>query len=137
MCIRDSYDFYLCGPLEFLRYFYNGLKALGVPKEQIHFETFGSPIELEAVAERSVEFRKSQRVVKWTGGSLLELAEQNGIAAPFSCRSGACGACSRPVISGQVESLRQTSFAVAKGEALLCSTKPVSYTHLDVYKRQV
>ena len=126
-----NYDFYLCGPQPFIQSLYTGLKALGVPKQQIRFETFGSTIELEPVEERRVEFRSSQRVATWTGGSLLELAEKNAIAAPFSCRSGACGACSRRVISGEVEYFRKPSFEVADGQALLCSARPCSVEICD------
>ncbi len=124
-------DFYLCGPQGFLHSLYNDLKALGVPKEQIRFETFGSSIQLEAVEKRSVEFRSSHRVVTWEGGSLLELAEKNGIAAPFSCRSGACGACSQRVLSGKVEYLRKASFEALDGQALLCSTRPCAAESCD------
>lgn len=121
-----NYDFYLCGPREFLQSLYTGLKALGVPKQQIRFETFGSSIELEPVEKRRVEFRGSQKVAEWKGGSLLELAEENAIAAPFSCRSGACGSCSRRILSGKVEYFRKPSFEVADGHALLCSARPGS-----------
>ena len=121
-----NYDFYLCGPRAFLQSLYTGLKALGVPKQQIHFESFGSPLELEPVEKRSVEFRKSQKVVGWSGGSLLELAEDNDISAPFSCRSGACGSCRMRLISGEVEYLRKPSFEVPEDEVLLCSARPRS-----------
>jgi ferredoxin-NADP reductase/predicted pyridoxine 5'-phosphate oxidase superfamily flavin-nucleotide-binding protein len=119
-----NYDFYLCGPRDFLKLFYTGLKSTGVPVGQIRFETFGPMVDLEPVEEQKVEFRGSRKVVGWTGGSLLDLAEANGIAAPFSCRSGACGACSRRVISGKVEYFRSTSFQAAPDHALLCSARP-------------
>lgn len=36
-----SADFYLCGPLGFMRFVSLQLKEIGVPKQNIHFETFG------------------------------------------------------------------------------------------------
>lgn len=75
---------------------------------------------------RSVEFHTSRKVVTWKGGSLLELAEQNGIPAPFSCRTGSCGACRTPIVSGRVEYPRRPSFPVADGEVLLCSARPLA-----------
>ncbi|MFH1557813.1 MAG: PAS domain S-box protein [Pseudomonadota bacterium] len=37
-------DYFICGPLPFMRHFVQGLAARGVPRERIHFEFFG-PIE--------------------------------------------------------------------------------------------
>jgi uncharacterized protein len=119
-------DLYLCGPTSFLESLYKGLRKLGVTKERIHFETFGASLVTEQQEQRSVEFRRSQKSSLWNGGTLLELAEDAGIRPPFSCRSGACGACSVRLLSGKVEYIRQPSFPVSQGEALLCSAKPLS-----------
>ena len=119
-----NYDFYLCGPASFLKSLYDGLRSLGVPREQIRFESFGTPLELEQAAKQSVEFRSSGKTVDWEGGSLLELAEKNGISAPFSCRGGACGACRQRVLSGEVEYTRTPTFELNEGEVLLCSARP-------------
>jgi nitric oxide dioxygenase len=38
-------DFYLCGPMPFLKAFVNGLAGAGVPADRIHYEVFGPTAE--------------------------------------------------------------------------------------------
>ncbi|HEY1607896.1 MAG TPA: pyridoxamine 5'-phosphate oxidase family protein, partial [Paraburkholderia sp.] len=98
----DDYDFYLCGPASFMRDLYAGLRALNVADERIRFEAFGpssvtrmrtdrtvrATAEPAAATHATVTFKRSGRTVDWSSeqGSVLELAEANGIAAPSSCR---------------------------------------------------
>jgi ferredoxin-NADP reductase/phenylpropionate dioxygenase-like ring-hydroxylating dioxygenase large terminal subunit/ferredoxin len=37
-----QHDFYLCGPPPFMKTLHDGLLAVGVPKDQIHYESFGA-----------------------------------------------------------------------------------------------
>ncbi len=119
-------DFYLCGPPPLLESLCRGLEELGVPPERIHFERFGASLVTEGQEPRSVEFRVSKKHQVWRGGSLLELAEGAEIEAPFSCRSGSCGACRVRLLSGKVEYTRTPSFPVSQEEVLVCSAIPVS-----------
>jgi nitric oxide dioxygenase len=41
-------DFYLCGPMPFLKVFVNGLAGAGVPADRIHYEVFGPTAEAVA-----------------------------------------------------------------------------------------
>ncbi len=52
-----------------------------------------------------VEFRKSGKKVPWNDRleSLLDLAEENGIAIESACREGFCGTCKTRLISGEVD----------------------------------
>jgi len=34
-------DIFLCGPKPFLRAIVNGLRGIGIPENQVHFEFFG------------------------------------------------------------------------------------------------
>jgi ferredoxin-NADP reductase len=136
----DDYDFYLCGPEQFMRDLYEGLRALNVADERIRFEAFGpasvkrTPTLAEPVADEKTEaggaqvtFARSQRTIQWLPkhGSLLELAEKHGIEAQSSCRSGMCGTCSTKVLSGQVAYDGEIEAAVADGCALICMAHPV------------
>jgi ferredoxin-NADP reductase len=136
----DDYDFYLCGPEQFMRDLYEGLRALNVADERIRFEAFGpasvkrTPTLAEPVAEEKAEaggaqvtFARSQRTVQWLPkhGSLLDLAEKHGIEAQSSCRSGMCGTCSTKVLSGQVAYDGEIEAEVADGCALICMAHPV------------
>ncbi|WP_409305237.1 NO-inducible flavohemoprotein [Peribacillus sp. SCS-155] len=42
-----SADYYICGPVPFLRFVITSLKSLGVPEEKIHFEFFGPAVNLD------------------------------------------------------------------------------------------
>ena len=52
-----------------------------------------------------VEFRQSNKTVEWDDafGSILELAEENGIEIESECEQGVCGTCKTKLISGEVE----------------------------------
>lgn len=133
----DDYDFYLCGPEQFMRDLYEGLRALNVADERIRFEAFGpASVKRTPAAEEKAEveaggaqvtFARSQRTIQWLPkhGSLLEFAEKNGIDAQSSCRSGMCGTCSTKVLSGQVAYDGEVEADVAKGCALICMAHPV------------
>jgi len=136
----DDYDFYLCGPASFMRDLYQGLRALNVADERIRFEAFGPstvtrtrtngaahPVAERAVAaSATVTFRRSDRTVNWSAeqGSVLELAEANGIAAPSSCRGGTCGTCAAHVLAGRVVYTAEPIAEPGPGCALLCIAKP-------------
>ncbi|AOI96495.1 pyridoxamine 5'-phosphate oxidase family protein [Burkholderia sp. LA-2-3-30-S1-D2] len=130
----DDYDFYLCGPSAFMRDLYDGLRALNVPDERIRFEAFGPSSVVRsvartaaaAVASMPVVFRRSARDAAWTpaDGTLLEFAEDQGVAVPSECRSGACGTCATRVLSGAVDYVQPPDATVEPGCALLCVARP-------------
>ncbi|MGC2966389.1 pyridoxamine 5'-phosphate oxidase family protein [Paraburkholderia aspalathi] len=147
----DDYDFYLCGPESFMRELYEGLRALNVADNRIRFEAFGpatvkrTPAIPPVVAENGqssrpanvpasdgagipVTFARSQRTVQWLpeNGTLLDLAEASGIAAPSSCRSGMCGTCSTRVLNGRVAYEAPTDASIEEGHALICMGRPVA-----------
>lgn len=128
----DDYDVYLCGPAGFMTAMRDTLESLGVRTERIQTEAFGPAARLPAspapVAAATVTFERSGLVAEWTptSGSLLELAEANGIEAPFSCRSGTCGNCAAPLRSGTVGYDRATVAEPAPGHALICRAVPAS-----------
>ncbi|MFD0051921.1 NO-inducible flavohemoprotein [Actinomycetes bacterium NPDC127524] len=46
----EEADYYICGPVPFLRAMISNLKQIGVPGEKIHFEFFGPAMNLETEA---------------------------------------------------------------------------------------
>lgn len=46
--VIEKADYYVCGPVPFLRAIVHNLKELGVPESQIHYEFFGPAMSLEA-----------------------------------------------------------------------------------------
>jgi ferredoxin-NADP reductase/predicted pyridoxine 5'-phosphate oxidase superfamily flavin-nucleotide-binding protein len=130
----DDYDFYLCGPAPFMQQMYDGLRSLNVADGRIRFEAFGpasvrrdarSP---EVAAAVPVQFTRSGISALWDGsaGSLLELAESQGIPAEFSCRSGACGTCAVGIGGGAVKYTRDCGAQADPGQVLICSTIPAA-----------
>jgi ferredoxin-NADP reductase/predicted pyridoxine 5'-phosphate oxidase superfamily flavin-nucleotide-binding protein len=141
----DDYDFYLCGPSGFMQSVYDALRSLNVPDARIHLESFG-PASLRrdrplpvpprpAPSEEAVEVRFARTGITalWTpaAGSLLDLAEAQGLTPAYSCRSGLCGTCATPIIAGAVDYSDPPEAAVAPGEALICCAVPRAGLHLD------
>ena len=138
----DDFDFYLCGPQGFMQSLYDELIDLGVRSERIHYESFGpatvlqgdasttvaSPPGTMATGPVNVYFAQSDLNVEWTPGSgtLLELAEVNGLEPAFSCRTGLCGVCATRIQCGQVDYTEEPTAHFNEGEALICCSTPRS-----------
>ena len=128
-----NHDYYLCGSNSFMQDIMAGLVASGMPKEQIYFESFGNgAIEsINNVAPKTanktqITFSQSNQDTIWhsSDGTLLEFAEQQGLAPAFSCRSGSCGSCVCQLDSGQVVYTSPISIELQAGEVLICCAKP-------------
>ena len=145
----DDYDFFLCGPPPFMQGIYDSLRRLGVSDARIFAESFG-PAALrrapdvsadaqpadqladprdqdEAEAETAeVRFASLAGATQWRAkdGSLLELAEAQGLTPDFSCRSGSCGSCATKVTQGSVSYRSPPQAEIPPGEALLCCARP-------------
>lgn len=135
----DDYDFYFCGPPPFMSAMYEGLRSLNIADERIHYEFFGKGKSLRqntqqksnSVAAAShdpvaVQFAQSGKEAVWRekDGSLLELAEAQGLSPEYSCRSGFCGTCVTPVKSGDVTYTEAPLVPPETGSALICCSIP-------------
>jgi hypothetical protein len=144
----DDYEFYLCGPPPFMESVYHGLKSLSVADQRIHYEFFGpgatlkqeSPSEAGDLAERlgarasvAVKFARSGIEATWepSKGTLLDLAESEGLQPAYSCRSGICQTCTTTVVSGDVDYLEPPMTPPGEGQALICSAYPRSGATTD------
>ncbi len=145
----DDYDFYLCGPGAFMQAMYDMVRALGVKDGRIFAESFG-PASLvresdpsttvfrpqAAASEAIVEFVDAGVEQAWSAsdGNLLAFAEAHGLSPEFGCRSGQCGACKVPLVSGRVSYQNEPSAAVADNEVLLCCAVPGAVQGQEVVK---
>ena len=137
----DDYEFYFCGPPPFMESLYEGLKSLNVDDHRIHYEFFGPGMTLkkesssqavnlaEALGSRApvaVKFARSGIETTWEPekGTLLDLAESEGLQPAYSCRSGICQTCSSRVLSGEVDYLDPPMTPPGAGQALICSAYP-------------
>jgi len=127
------YQFYVCGPKPMMETLVPALEEWGVAPGDIHYESFGpASLAKREVPQTTVgkiiqvRFSKSGKVVPWAGnaGSLLELAEANGIAVESGCRAGSCGCCQTRLEAGEVEYSQQPDADLQAGHCLLCITTP-------------
>ncbi|MEO1037285.1 MAG: MOSC domain-containing protein, partial [Pseudomonadota bacterium] len=147
----DDYEFYLCGPAEFMRSLYCGLLATGVAESRIHYEFFGpgslllddakppattntNPTEGELTKSAPVTFARSGITVPWDPSvdSILELAEQNGLSPDYSCRSGICQTCICNVIEGEVEYTEEPLDPPPRDQVLICCSRPNGSLIIDI-----
>jgi ferredoxin-NADP reductase/predicted pyridoxine 5'-phosphate oxidase superfamily flavin-nucleotide-binding protein len=147
----EDYDFYLCGPAEFMQQMYDALRNMSIADKRIHAEAFGPagvmrtadlgaapvPAGKPASGPVPVLFMQSAKEARWEPGSgtLLELAEQRGLSPESSCRGGSCGTCRTRVLKGSVAYTLVPSFDVPADEALICCSLPAdgcAALHLDL-----
>jgi len=103
-------DFFLCGPPPFMDESRAILTGLGVKPERIRQESFGSAPPTSARSESAapetgvaVEFVRSGRTCTVRSGqTLLQAAEEQGVAIPSFCRQGQCGTCKTKLLGGHV-----------------------------------
>jgi ferredoxin-NADP reductase/predicted pyridoxine 5'-phosphate oxidase superfamily flavin-nucleotide-binding protein len=137
----DDYEFYLCGPAAFMEAIYQDLKDLSIADDRIHYEYFGPGKTLSSSRPGSsaatrlkgkppvpVKFAKTGIEVTWDAGkgTLLDLAESEGLEPAYSCRSGVCQTCAVAVLSGSAEYLDQPALPPPEGMALICSAYPIT-----------
>lgn len=144
----NNYEFYICGPPPMMDSITNALSAWGVPDESVKFEAFGpatvkrnktSEQVRDAAAAASgsegieIVFARSSRTVRWTpaGGSILEIAERNGISLDFGCRAGNCGTCVTAVKEGEISYLTEPGAKPDAGSCLTCIAMPKCRLVLD------
>jgi uncharacterized protein len=144
----DDFDFYFCGPPPFMQAMYEGLKDLNVSDERIHYEFFGPGATLLRekpgmsdglvgdVTDRppvKVQFALTGKEVTWepSKGTLLELAESEGLRPAYSCRSGICETCSTKILSGGVDYVDPPLAEPKERQALICCSYPATPTASD------
>ncbi len=134
---------FICGPGPFMDCIERALGDVGMPAERIHIERFNSlstdpfapmaPIvDEETLDHTSVEVQigGETSTVSWPAGNrLLDVLLNAGIDAPFSCREGACSACTCLVVEGEVSLARNEVLEkedLEEGFILACQAEPVS-----------
>jgi len=133
------HHFYVCGPKPMMETLVSDLSAWGVPEHHIHYETFGPASltkhetsrsalgeEVTTATELTVTFSQSGKTFPWkkAATSLLEFAEDHGIAIASGCRAGSCGTCMTPLESGEVEYHQRPDADLKPGNCLLCISVP-------------
>ncbi|MDN5852284.1 MAG: 2Fe-2S iron-sulfur cluster-binding protein, partial [Actinomycetia bacterium] len=128
--------FYLCGPDAMITDVRAGLIERGVPAYEVFSERFTTPTPTwrpDPSARHRVTFARSGREVDWqsSSGTLLDLAEREGVAISAGCRSGECETCVVPVASGSVGYLVSEADPDDDSRCLTCQAVPASDLTLD------
>ena len=92
---------YVCGPAAFIDATRTAARVLGWSSSHVHSEQFLSPPTGSAFHAHLA--RSGKRIEVTPDTSLLEAIEQAGVAAPQSCRGGACGQCETEVLEADGE----------------------------------
>ena len=137
-----NYAFYLCGPAPMMESVSGELRDWGVPADDIRIEAFGAatvqrqPSERPASASEpgiEIRFDRSDKVLAWdeTAGSILALAENNGVVLESGCRAGHCGTCVVAIKAGEVDYVAEPAVTPEPGTCLACMAVPRGRVTLD------
>lgn len=132
-------SFYLCGPKDMIDQVSDTLSTKGIDKEKINFELFTvAPIEDSTIqnvpsngmSEVTVLVDDETSTFEMPmSKTILEVALEQNVDAPYSCQGGICSSCIARLTEGEVE-MRQnnilTDGEVAEGFILTCQAQPVS-----------
>ncbi len=140
--VKEQKDaaFFLCGPEAFMNDIIAALEELGVERKRIKQERFSSPkgIQTSDIDQPRIgvaEFSRSGITCDIPPGlTVLEVAENNGIAIPYSCRQGQCGTCATKLSEGTVRMESEAGLSDelrAQGYALLCVSRAQGDIKLD------
>ena len=132
---------FICGPAPMMDAAEAALLAVGVARERIHVERFGTPLpqagprRLAAADAAAAEVHLIQhgkaRVlqVPFEGQAVLDAGLAAGLDLPFACKAGVCCTCRARVLEGEVRMERNFSLEAhetARGYVLTCQSHPVS-----------
>jgi ferredoxin-NADP reductase len=132
--------FFVCGPEAFMNDAIAALEKLGVERKRIKQERFSSPkgIQIPDTDQARIgvaEFSRSGVTCDIPPGlTVLEVAEKNGIAIPYSCRQGQCGTCATRLSEGIVRMDSEAGLSDelrAQGYVLLCVGRAQGDVKLD------
>jgi len=143
-------DFYLCGPVAFLRDLTQGLLSLSVPRTRLHSEIFGSgESSTPGISEQRpaphppagpagkgprISFARSGLSVNWDSRfqSLLDLSEACDVRVRWSCRTGVCHSCEVALIGGSITYEPAPLDPPAIGNLLICCSRPQGDVVIDL-----
>ncbi|MDE2593033.1 MAG: 2Fe-2S iron-sulfur cluster binding domain-containing protein [Burkholderiales bacterium] len=120
--LPSSVDVFLCGPQGMQDEAISALTSLGCPAESIHIEQFVAQLAQASPASGQwpVTLRQGATVKTYQAHeaeSLLDAAEQVGLAVTHSCRVGTCGSCKVKLLEGEVHSTESACLSQAEKES--------------------
>jgi ferredoxin-NADP reductase len=138
-------EFYICGPAPFMDLVEATLRADGVDAARIHTERFDPPAP-PAPADGPAAATASQVTIELAGATkttehragttILQVARQLGLTAPFSCEAGNCATCMAKLVEGKADMLANNALTdeeVDEGWVLTCQAVPTTPVVRVVY----
>lgn len=127
---------YMCGPFEYMLMLTIVVRGMGFANERIRKEQFivSKPtvkIEPPDKAEHTITFVLQGEKLSWRSQypeTILQSAKRHGIALPFSCEAGQCGACSATCTKGKVWMYKNEVLMdeeINTGRVLTCTGYPI------------
>ncbi|AXH35567.1 oxidoreductase [Humibacter sp. BT305] len=95
---------YSCGPARMIEAL--EARAAGWPRHTLHVERFEARAVTEPVYHEAFEVELELSGITVTvppEKSILDVVEEQGVFALWSCREGTCGTCETPVVEGEVD----------------------------------
>jgi ferredoxin-NADP reductase len=139
-------EFLLCGPAPMMAGARELLDERQIPAARVHSESFAAP-RLGAEAQTQLRRQpltiltegRETELVAAPGQTVLEAGLAAGLALPYSCAMGGCGACKLELERGEVI-MREPNCLVeqerARGMVLACIANPISPCRLRVPTNQ-
>jgi ferredoxin-NADP reductase/Fe-S-cluster-containing hydrogenase component 2 len=133
---------HVCGPPGMMAAVTTALADLGVPAAQIRTEAFGT-VKRDPTAKRAASaavvgraaFRASATTAPVAAdATLLDAAEQAGVAIDNACRSGTCGSCRVKLLAGHVSMDVEDALTdddKADGYILACQARALGDIEID------
>ncbi|CAI8220269.1 MAG: 1,2-phenylacetyl-CoA epoxidase, subunit E [Marinobacterium sp. xm-d-530] len=137
-------DVFICGPQAMTETVSEALIRAGMPKQQVHFELFGTVQDSSKKAQRTqaaerathlsnIEIIRDGHVKHFdlaqNTQNILDAANDQGAELPYSCKAGVCSTCKCKVVEGEVEmdvSIGLEDYEVKEGFVLSCQSYPVT-----------
>lgn len=140
---RPNASCFLCGPGPFMTLVQRGLGEAGIAPENVLVERFtivpsgALPPTEEPVGRAAgppefvdVELRGQRRRIPYVAGkTLLQVARDAGLDAPYSCEEGFCGTCVSELLDGRVTMAVDDALSAdekRRGMILPCQSRPVT-----------
>lgn len=142
--VQSLTDVFICGPQSMTETVREALIRAGVPKQQVHFELFGTTHDSRKKAQRTqaaehathlsnIEIIRDGHVKHFdlaqNTQNILEAANDQGAELPYSCKAGVCSTCKCKVVEGDVEmdvSIGLEDYEVKEGFILSCQSFPIT-----------
>ncbi len=137
---KSDAQFFICGPLEYMRMCMFTLTFMGFAEEQLHKENFTvntrfliqkAGVPNDSSPKQVMLTRQGKTVALEVAGNqnILQTALNKGITIPYSCKGGVCGSCTARCSEGKVWMAANevlTDKEVADGLILTCVAYPVT-----------